>query len=183
MKVGILDILALPSRGWTDFLYNIMLTKQYASVTPQAISVWCRQMGHETTYATFYGAGDPLRMMPKDLDVIFISCYTQASPLAYVIAKLYSKAGTRTVIGGPHAKAFPVDCQRFFDLVVQECDKALIKDILSGQFDPGNVISSMKSFDDLPLVEERMPEIKKASFIRGKRCALTGKTGARGLRV
>ena len=50
-----------------------MITKQYASVTPQAISVWCRRRGHETFYATYCGAGDPRRLLPRDLDVVFIA--------------------------------------------------------------------------------------------------------------
>lgn len=68
------------------------------------------------------------------------------------------------MLGGPHAKAFPLDCLRFFDLVVKECDEALVADILSGQFDPGSMISSAHAFDDLPTVEERMPEIRASAY-------------------
>jgi radical SAM superfamily enzyme YgiQ (UPF0313 family) len=169
MKVGILDILALPTRHPTNVAYHFLLTKQYASVTPQAVSVWCRQLGHETFYGIYYGVGDPGHVLPPDLNVVFISCYTQASALAYALAKKYRMAGTRTVIGGPHAKAYPVDCLRFFDLVVRECDKNLVADILHGQFDPGSVISSARPFDDLPTVEERMPEIGASALLWGKR--------------
>ena len=168
MRVGIIEILALPSQNWANTIYRLSFTKQFASVTPQAISVWCRQLGHETFYAVYYGVGDAHHRLPPDLDIIFIACYTQSSPLAYALAKLYRKTGIRTVIGGPHAKSFPVDCLRFFDLVVKECDKVLIVDILAGQFDPGAFISSAKPFDDLPTVEERMPEIRASSFFWGK---------------
>ena len=168
MRVGILEILALPSQYWADTIYNSILTRQFASITPQAISVWCRQLGHETFYATYYGVGDVHYLLPPDLDVIFITCYTQVSPMAYALAKIYRQAGTRTIIGGPHAKSFPVDCLRFFDLVVRECDRDLIVDILAGHFDPGAFISSAKPFDDLPTVEERMPEIRASAFFRGK---------------
>jgi radical SAM superfamily enzyme YgiQ (UPF0313 family) len=169
VRVGILDILALPSQRPADGFYNLLLTKQMASVTPQAISVWCRRLGHQTFYATYYGAGDAHRLLPADLDVVFIASYTQASPIAYALGVLYRKAGVRTVIGGPHAKAFPVDCLRFFDLVVKECDQNLVADILSGQFAPGSMISSAQPFDDVPTVEERMPEIRKAAFYWGRR--------------
>ena len=131
MRVGILDLLGPPARRPVDLGYQLLITKQYASITPQAISVWCRRKGHEVHYATYYGVGKPHRMLPTDLDVVFISCYTQVSHLAYALAKLYRAAGVRTVIGGPHAKAFPVDCLRFFDLVVRECDPELVDDILS----------------------------------------------------
>ena len=168
MRIGILDILALPSRHLTETLRHLILTRQYVSITPQAVSVWCRQLGHETFYATYYGVGDPGGKLPTDLDVVFIACYTQASPMAYALAKIYREAGTRTVIGGPHAKAFPMDCLRFFDLVVTQGDKNLIADILAGHYDPNSVIGSAKPFDDLPTVEERLPEIRASTFLRGK---------------
>ena len=57
MRVGVLDILALPGRHPADRLYRTLFTKQFASITPQAISVWCRRRGHETFYATYYGMG------------------------------------------------------------------------------------------------------------------------------
>jgi hypothetical protein len=81
--------------------------------------------------------------------VVFVCCYSQASPIAYTLAKSFRRAGVRTVIGGPHVKAFPVDCLRFYDLVVRECDETLIADILSGQFDPGSAISSARPFSDV----------------------------------
>jgi radical SAM superfamily enzyme YgiQ (UPF0313 family) len=162
--VGILDILGPPTRRPAELGYRLLMTKQFASVTPQAVSVWCRRLGHETFYATYYGLGDPYRRLPADLDVVFIACYTQVSHLAYALATLYRRAGIRTVIGGPHAKAFPVDCLRFFDLVVRECDAELVADILAGQFDPGSIISAAQPFDDVPTVEERMPEIRASAF-------------------
>jgi radical SAM superfamily enzyme YgiQ (UPF0313 family) len=168
MRVGILDILALPSRHPADTGYHLLITKQFASITPQAIAVWCRRLGHETFYATYYGVGAAHSLLPSDLDVIFIACYTQASPIAYALGMLYRKVGARTVIGGPHAKAFPLDCLRFFDLVVQECDQNLIADILAGHFDPGSLISSAQPFDDVPTVEERMPEIRASAFFWGR---------------
>jgi radical SAM superfamily enzyme YgiQ (UPF0313 family) len=169
MRVGILDLLGPPARRPVDIGYQLLITKQFASITPQAISVWCRRQGHQTFYATYHGLGRPDRLLPADLDVVFISCYTQVSHLAYALAKLYRRAGVRTVIGGPHAKAFPVDCLRFFDLVVRECDAELIADIVAGQFDPGAVISSVQPFDDVPTVEERMPEIRSSAFFFGRR--------------
>lgn len=168
MRVGILDILALPSRGPASTVYHALLTKQFASITPQAIAVWCRRLGHETFYAAYYGSGDAYRLLPHDLDVVFIASYTQVSPIAYAVASLYRKGGTRTVIGGPHAKAFPIDCLRFFDVVVKECDEQLIGDLVAGHVDPGTVISSGRPFDEVPSVEERMPEIRASAFYWGR---------------
>jgi hypothetical protein len=169
MRVGVLEILALPTRGPAQAAHNFVMAKQYASITPQAISVWCRQRGHQTTYATYHGFGDPLRLLPPDLDVVFVSSYTWASALAYALAKIYRQRGVRTVLGGPHAKAFPADALRFFDLVVTECDATLVADILAGRHDPGTVVSAPRPFDEVPSVEERLPEIRRASFLWGRR--------------
>ena len=168
MRVGILEIMAVPSSSLADTIHHAAFTKQFASVTPQAISVWCRQLGYETFYATYYGVGRPDRLLPLDLDFVFFCGCTLGSPLIYALAKLYRKGGTFTVIGGPHAESFPTDCLRFFDLVVKNCDKTLIADIIKGNFDRGQYISSAKAFDDCPTVEERMPEIRASSFFQSK---------------
>ena len=72
------------------------------------------------------------------------------------------------MIGGPHAKSFPQDCLRYFDLVVLDCDQALIRNILSDEFTPGSIISSAKPYDEPPTIEERLPEIKASAFIGGR---------------
>ena len=87
------------------------MKKQYESITPQAVAVWCRQLGHEVAYTAYYGQRDPRQLLPDGLDLVFLSTYTQSSALA----KLYRRQGILTVIGGPHAKSFPRDCLRFFD--------------------------------------------------------------------
>jgi radical SAM superfamily enzyme YgiQ (UPF0313 family) len=129
---------------------------------PQAISVWCRNFGHEVFYATYFGQSDP-----NDLDLLFISAHTQASALAYALAKLYRQEKTVTVIGGPHAKQFPQDCLRFFDVAVRDCDKSLIADILSSP-PLGEIITSGRTLQDIPSVQERMPEIRASTFWRGR---------------
>lgn len=167
-RIGILELLTSKVTTTQEAIASFLFKKQYISVTPQAISVWCRQMGHRVHYATYYGMGDPHKKLPTDLDIIFISAPTHLAVFAYALAKLNRQAGVRTVIGGPHAKSFPQDCLRFFDLVVLDCDQALIRDILSDQFMPGSVISSPKPYDEPPTIEERLPEIKASAFIGGR---------------
>jgi radical SAM superfamily enzyme YgiQ (UPF0313 family) len=169
VRVGILDLLTTPSLGWNETAYNLVMSKQYASITPQAIAVWCRQAGHRTFYAAYYGIGDPRARLPDDLDIVFVATYSQASALAYALAKLWRREGTLTVVGGPHAKAFPLDCRRFFDVVVLECDRALIGEIVAGRVAPGSLVSSPQPFDEVPAVEERLPEIRASAFARGRR--------------
>lgn len=165
MRVAVLEILALPERRPTQLAYRLLLTKQFTSVMPQAVSVWCRQLGHQVTYATYYGVGDPLRSIPGDAEMVFISCYTQASPLAYAISKVLRSRGAITVLGGPHAKAFAADAVRFFDHVVGECDRDLVAGLLARDHKPGSIVSSARPPKELPLVEERLPEILRSSFL------------------
>ena len=169
MHVGIIEILVEePMRGIVGTVYAKYVRKQLASIGPQAVSVWCRQLGHKVHYATYYDQQDPVSLLPGGLDVVFIATHTPASALAYALARIYRRERTLTVIGGPHAKAFPWDCLRFFDIVVQECDRALIDDILHRRFDPPAIVSSGRGPSDLPGVEERRPEIETASFENGR---------------
>jgi radical SAM superfamily enzyme YgiQ (UPF0313 family) len=71
------------------------------------------------------------------------------------------------VIGGPHAKQFPEDCLRFFDIVVGDCDKTLITEILRDR-PRGEIITSGRIFAGVPGVQERMPEIRASTFLSGK---------------
>jgi radical SAM superfamily enzyme YgiQ (UPF0313 family) len=168
MRIGILELMSAGcTRSLGQKAYNYLIIKQYASIMPQAISVWCRNLGHEVFYATYFGNRDPKTLLPGDLDVVFISTYTQASALAYALAKLYRKQKTLTIIGGPHAKQFPEDCQRFFDIVVGDCDKTLIVEILRDK-PKGQVLASGRPLQSLPGVRERMPEIRSATFLRRK---------------
>ncbi|MBM3945497.1 MAG: radical SAM protein, partial [SAR202 cluster bacterium] len=170
MRVGVLELLADTEKSsWTQSARYYLFTKQYASIMPQAVAVWSRQLGHEAFYATWYGNGDPKKLLPNDLDVVFIAAYTQASALAYALGKLYRQEKALTVIGGPHAKSFPNDCARFFDLVVVQFDKTLLKDILDGAFSRGSVITTARPLDDVPTVQDRLPEIKRSAFARGSR--------------
>lgn len=169
MQIGILDILVdAPVTSRRGRLYADYFRKQFISIMPQAIAVWCRELGHEVHYATYAGIDPPEKLLPDRLDVVFMATYTQASALAYALAKLYRAKGVTTVIGGPHAAAFTEDAQRFFDFVVLKCDKTLIKDLLAGQYDAPAIVSTGRQLTDFPSVEERMPEIRKSAFIRGR---------------
>lgn len=169
MEIGVLELLtdtAAPSK--VQRIYDRYFRRHYDSIAPQAVAVWCRRQGHRVHYATWYGQGRPDRLLPREVDVVFLATYTQASPLAYALARLYRRQGVRTVLGGPHARAFPRDSARFFDVVVHDCDPELIADILSNGHAPGSVVTSGRPLEDIPGVEERMPEIRVASFHNGR---------------
>lgn len=167
LKIGILDLLhdTPPSNGGYA-IYRNELRRQFVSIMPQAISVWCRNMGHDVYYRIYYGQAEPEQLLPKDLDVIFITSYTQASLLAYALGKVFKANGATTIIGGPHAKAFPDDCLRFFDHVVLNCNRSTIADILNGQYEPATVIDTRESLTEIPTVRERMPELMATTLNR-----------------
>lgn len=174
MRVGVIDILTdQVSAGWVRSTYDHHFRRHYASIMPQAVSVWCRELGHEVHYATYYGQGRPEEILPRDLDVVFMSAYTQASVVAYALARIYRRRGALTVLGGPHATAFPTDSLRFFDLVVQQCDKRLIAEILRWEHEPGSVLSTGRQLKEFPSVEQRMPEIATATLNRGRRVIMS----------
>ncbi len=168
MKIGVLDLLEHKANTWWEYADRLLVKRQFANLMPQAVSVWCRRMGHRVHYATYYGIGDPKAKLPRDLDLVFVSAHTALAPLAYALSKAYRMEGVRTVIGGPHAKCFPEHCLRHFDVVVLQCDEALVADITNGEFQPGSIISSEKAFDDMPTIEERLPEIRASAFLRGR---------------
>ena len=144
MRVAILELLhdRGPGGGFSDYF-----RQQFMSIMPQTIAVWCSEAGHDVHYRTYWGQEEPLKLVPDDVDILFVSAYTQSSAVAYAVATAFRRRGTLTVIGGPHARAFPTDCASFFDIVVKECDRALIDDILGGHVDPPAIVSSGRSAD------------------------------------
>ncbi|HEU5180341.1 MAG TPA: radical SAM protein [Candidatus Polarisedimenticolia bacterium] len=169
LRVGILELIS--DSVWQNpgsRFYGTRFRRHYASIMPQTVAVWCRQLGHDVTYATYYGQQDPGTLLPAQLDVLFISTYTHASATGYALARLHRRRGALTVIGGPHARSFPADCLRFFDLAVHDCDKELIEGILSGGYDRGQILSSGRALTEIPTVEERLPYIIKSSVTEGR---------------
>jgi len=169
MRVGILDLLTdSPLSGPLSRVYAAYFRKQFVSIGPQAVAVWCRRLGHSVAYATYYGQRDPRSLLPKDLGIVFVATHTPSALLAYAIAKVFRSERIRTVLGGPHAKSFPRDSSRFFDIVVTDCDPSLIGDILRGSIDPPAILSSQRQLTEIPTVAERRPEIEASAFIRGR---------------
>jgi radical SAM superfamily enzyme YgiQ (UPF0313 family) len=168
-RVGVIELISDSVwQNWGTRFYGARFRRHYASIMPQVVAVWCEQLGHDVSYATYYGQQDPESLLPRDLDVLFVSTYTHASAVGCALARVHRLRGALTVIGGPHARSFPNDCLRFFDLAVLDCDRGLVDDILRGAFDRGQVITSGRMLTDLPTVEERVPHILKASLTEGR---------------
>jgi hypothetical protein len=71
-----------------------------------------------------------MKQLPQDLDLLFISAFSQAGQLSYAISNCFRKRGVITVLGGPHARCYPEDAQRYFDYVLGFTDKETLKSVL-----------------------------------------------------
>ncbi len=176
-KVGVLELLAMTAvlGGAMNPLFRAETTvrRQLYSIMPQTVSVWLRRAGSEAHYATYTGLGDPMAVLPDDLDLIFIATPTQHAALAYAMARLYRAGGTSVALAGPHARAFPEDSARFADFVVTDCDEVVVTELISGRIPPGTILKSARALRDLPLVEERDTEIQTAAFVGGRQLRTT----------
>ena len=169
LRIGLIELISDSVwQNWGTRYYGARFKRHYASIMPQVVAVWCQQLGHDVTYATYYGQQDPESLLPTELDLLFVSTYTNASATAYALARVHGSRGALTVIGGPHARSFPNDCLRFFDFAVHDCDKDLVGDILRGSFDRGQILSSAQMLTEIPGVEERLPHIIKSSLTEGR---------------
>ena len=60
MRIGILDLLSDTLLGGrAGRIYGIYFRKQFMAIMPQAVAAWCRALGHEVHYATYWGQADP----------------------------------------------------------------------------------------------------------------------------
>ncbi len=168
LNIGVLDLLSGEARGGAAHPYALIYRRMFYGVMPQVVAAWCRRRGHTVHYATYFGQRRPETLMPDGLDLVFISAFTEAAALAYALAIIFRKNGVRTVLGGPHARSFPNDASRFFDAVVVSCDAGAIDDILHGEYPQGAVVRASDKALDLPLLQERHPDIERATLIAGR---------------
>lgn len=170
LKVGIVDLVC---KGPTDTLWAKIMHANLASIMPQVIASWCEQEGHEVTYICYTGREDLRKELPDNLDLVFISSFTQAALLAYALSNYLRSKRVVTVLGGPHARCYPDDAIQYFDYVLGFTDRLLIQDILrdgAPQRPLGKFISAPKQPGILCGVEERWKFIdatlKKAPLIK-----------------
>lgn len=167
LRVGVLELLVpYASRGVLERGARMLLAKQSASVMPQAIAAWARRAGHAVRYAAWYGQEPPERLLPpREIDVLLLACHSRASLVAYALAALYRRERVVTVIGGPHASAFPRDAGRHFDTVVDQCDEPLLRDVLADPRAHRGFVTTTRPLAEIPGVEERLPEIRTSAFL------------------
>ncbi len=170
LRIGVIDLICKSSNPG---LYGRIMDANLVSIMPQVVSVWCEQEGHEVTHEIFTGSQNLAELIPEDLDLVFINSFTQASLRAYSLSNMFRSRGAVTALGGPHARSYPQDAQKYFDYVLGLTDKTIIHEVLSdcSQHRPlGLYLTAQKHPTELPGVKERWKFIeqtlKKAPLIK-----------------
>jgi len=161
IKIGIIDLVAkAPIRT----LWMRVMGANFVSIMPQVIATWCEDQGHEVTLVTYTGQEDILKELPKSVDLVFISSFTEAALLSYALSNLFRSRGAITAIGGPHARCYPQDAQKYFDYVLGFTDQSIITDVVRDccrHRPTGLYLSADKHPVQLPGVERRWKFIEK----------------------
>jgi hypothetical protein len=170
LRVAVIDLV---SKGPTNTLWARIMHANFASIMPQAVAVWCQQEGHDVTYLCYTGREDLAEELPEKVDLVFIGSFTEAAQLAYALSAQFRSRGSVTALGGPHARCYPQDAQKYFDYVLGFSDKSTIQEILadcSPNRPMGRHLSAPGQPASLPGVRERWgliePTLRKAPFIK-----------------
>jgi len=161
LRIGVIDIVAnRPSRS----SYARFMRANLASIMGQVIAVWCEEEGHDVSLAYYSGYENMVDDLPDNLDVLFIGAFTTSAHVAYALSNKFRSSGVVTVLGGPHARAYPQDAQKYFDYVVGFTDKQVVRDILadhSHHRPTGVYLSALQQPDSLPGVRQRWKYIER----------------------
>lgn len=127
LRIGIVDLVA---RGPIRTMYARLMHANLASIMPQVLAVWCEEEGHDVRLVCYTGVENLLEELPEDIDLLIVGAFSQAAQLAYAISAMFRGRGVVTCLGGPHARCYPEDAQKYFDYVLGFTDKAVLKDVL-----------------------------------------------------
>ncbi len=170
LNIGIIDLV---TKAPTRSMWGRIMHANFASIMPQAVAAWCEQEGHNVTFMCYTGFEDLSEEIPEDIDIIFISAFSQAAQLSYALSNMFRNKGIVTVLGGPHARCYPQDAIKYFDYVVGFTDKSIIREILQNcvQNRPiGIFLSAKQQPPHIPGVKERWKFIditlKKAPLLK-----------------
>ncbi len=162
LRIGIIDLV---SKGPDRTLWAWIMHANFASIMPQVIAVWCEEEGHDVRYVCYTGRGNVADALPPDLDLVFIGAFTEAALTAYALSNRLRSKGIVTALGGPHARCYPQDAQKYFDYVLGFTDKPTILEIVrdcSRHLPLGVCMSANRQPSTLPGVRERWKFITAA---------------------
>lgn len=170
LRVTVLDLV---TKGPTRRLFNRIMNANLASIMPQAIAVWCEELGHDVRFVCYTGAEDLTTELLHESDVLFVGAFTRSAQTAYAISNLHRRKGAVTVLGGPHARCYPQDAAKYFDYVLGFTDKNLIANLLhdpAPQRPVGLQLGAKRQPAALPGLRERWkfiePTIAKSPFFK-----------------
>jgi hypothetical protein len=170
LTVGIIDLVA---KAPTRTMWMRVMGANFVSIMPQVIATWCEEYGHEVTLVTYTGRENLAAELPGDVDLLFVNAFTEAALLSYALSNLFRSRGAVTVLGGPHARCYPQDAQKYFDYVLGFTDRNLIEDVFRecARHRPvGLHLSAEHHPMELPGVRQRWKFIeqtlRKAPFIK-----------------
>jgi len=155
LRIGIIDLV---SKGPERTMWSWVMNANFASIMPQVIAVWCEEEGHEVRYVCYTGRGNITRAIPDNLDLVFIGAFTEAALMAYALSRQLRSKGVVTALGGPHARCYPQDAQKYLDYVLGFTDKSAILEIVrdcSRHRPLGVHVSAGRQPSTLPGVRER----------------------------
>ncbi|MBN1212590.1 MAG: radical SAM protein, partial [candidate division Zixibacteria bacterium] len=157
----------------TRTMWMRVMGANFVSIMPQVVAAWCEEQGHDVTLVTYTGRENLVRELPGKVDFVFISAFTEAALLSYALSNLFRSRGAITALGGPHARCYPQDAQKYFDYVLGFTDENLILEVLQdcARHRPvGLDLSAEHHPVQLPGVSKRWKFIKqslnKAPFIK-----------------
>ena len=170
LRIGIIDLVA---KSPTRAMFARVMNANLASIMPQVIAVWCEQEGHDVRLVCYTGFENLIKALPDNPDLVFIGAFTEAAQLSYALSNLFRSRGAVTVLGGPHARCYPQDAQKYFDYVLGFTDKAVVCEVLqdcSKHRPIGRHIEATRQPAQLPGMRERWkfiePTLRKAPFIK-----------------
>jgi hypothetical protein len=127
LSIGIIDLVA---KAPTGTMWMRVMGANFVSIMPQVVGTWCEEQGHNVTLVTYTGRENLIKELPAGVDLVFISSFTEAALLSYALSNLFRSRGAITALGGPHARCYPQDAQKYFDYVLGFTDKSLIQAVL-----------------------------------------------------
>jgi hypothetical protein len=166
-------ILDLVAKGPARKPFARIMNPNQSTIMPQAVAVWCEQLGHDVRYLCYTGSEDLGAELAGDTDLVFISAYSRSALTGYAVSNLFRSRAAVTVLGGPHARCYPQDAARYFDYVLGFTDKAVLDEVLrecAPHRPIGRQLSAAGQPPALPTLRQRWkfiePNLAKAHFLK-----------------
>ncbi len=170
LRIGVIDLV---TKAPTRALFARVMNANLASIMPQIIALWCEEEGHDVNFVCYTGFENLLEELPDKVDLVFIGAFTQAAQLAYALSNQFQQKGAITVLGGPHARCYPQDAQKYFEYVLGFTYKNILRTVLQdcARHRPLGVrLESAQQPATLPGVRERWkfiePTLRKAPILK-----------------